>query len=264
VARAGRRVARAGRRVARAGRPPGAPARHQAGSPAAAPRGCCDHHPGGGPPQRAHPDRRSGHLSVCRPRTARIMRLPAGRGPVHLFAGGVSRPSVGQLAARHTRLVAGRGPMHPIAGAVYAQHGGQRAAADSESGARAGPRFTVTLSTAAGGPQRTPSRAPGPGPRLHCQPADGPRGQPQPPRPGPGPRPGRDSDSQPARADRQSVGPPAARPRAAGAVSLDGGGRQSGRCGVLTRIRVGAAAVAGPGRNPGPPALRATTSPDKV
>ena len=42
--------------------------------------------------------------------------------------------------------------MHPIAGAVYAQHGGQRAAADSESGARAGARFTVTLSTAAGGP----------------------------------------------------------------------------------------------------------------
>ena len=58
--------------------------------------------------------------------------------------------------------------MHLIAGAVYARHGGQRAAADSESGARAGPRLTVTLSTAAGGPQRTPSRAPGPGPRSHC------------------------------------------------------------------------------------------------
>jgi len=259
------------------------------------------------------------------------MRLPAGRGPpqrAHLFAGGVSRPSVGQLAGRHTRLAAGRGPMHLIAGAVYARHGGQRAAADSESGARAGPRFTVTLSTAAGGPQRTPSRAPGPGPRshchtqhggqraaadsesgaragapiplshsarrpagrsglrvgrpgrgpdptvtlstaasgplrapsrapgsgprLHCQPADGPRGQPQPPRAGPGPRQGRDSDSQPARAVRQSVGPSVAGPRAAGAVSLDGGGRQSGRCGVLTRIRVGAAAAAGTGRHPGP------------
>ena len=99
------------------------------------------------------------------------MRLPAGRGPpqrAHLIAGGVSRPSAGQPAGRHTRLAAGRGPMHLIAGAVYARHGGQRAAADSESGARAGPRFTVTLSTAAGGPQRTPSQAPGPGPRSHC------------------------------------------------------------------------------------------------
>jgi hypothetical protein len=203
------------------------------------------------------------------PRGPRDCRPGGGR--CTLFAGGVSRPSVGQLAARHTRLVAGRGPLHPIAGAVYAQHGGQRAAADSESGARAGapiplshsarrpagrsglrvgrpgrgPDSTVTPSTAASGPQQTPSRAPGSGPRLHCQPADGPRGQPQPSRPGPGPRPGRDSDSQQARAVRQSVGPSAARPRAAGAVSLGSKGRQSGRCGVLTRIRVGAAAAAG-------------------
>ena len=46
-----------------------------------------------------------------------------------------------------------------------------------------GPILTTAHSTAASGPQQTPSRAPGTGPRLHCQSADGPRGRPRPPRP---------------------------------------------------------------------------------
>ena len=191
------------------------------------------------------------------------MRLPAGRGPpqrAHLFAGGVSRPSAGQPARRHTRLASGRGPMHLIAGAVYAQHGGQWAAADSESGPGAGAQFPSSRTALRpAGRNRLRVGRPGRGPGSTVSP----RGRSWPTRPGPGPRPVRDSDCLRARADRQSVGPPAARPRAAGAVSLDGGGRQSGRCGVLTRIRVGAAAAAGPGRNPGPPAPRVTTFPGR-
>jgi membrane peptidoglycan carboxypeptidase len=51
------------------------------------------------------------------------------------------------------------------------------------------------------------------------------------PRIGPGPRAGPRASPPQARADRRPVGPIAASPRAAGAVSLDVGTRQPGRCG---------------------------------
>ena len=254
--------------------------------PTAVPCGRYDYRPGGG--------RRTLFAGVVispfdgrGPRGARDC-LPGG-GRCTLFAGGVFRPSVGQLAARHTRLVAGRGPTHPIAGAVYALHGGQRAAADSESGARAGARShchtryggqraaadsesgardgaPISLSHSARRPAgRSGLRVghPGRGLDLTVSRRTGPVAS----------RGHHDLVRARGRTATQTLsrtGPFAsqwavcARPCAAGAVSLDGGGRQSGRCGALTRIRVGAAAAAGPDRYPGPPALRAATSPDKV
>ena len=120
--------------------------------------------------------------------------------------------------------------------------------------------------TAAGGPQRFPSQLYG-GQRAVgiSEPATVPGTTPRPagrspPRIGPGPRAGPRASPPQARADHCPVGPIAVKPtcrRCSQSGRRDSAARQVW---VLTRIRVGAAVTAGPGRKPVPWPPRGRTS----
>ena len=176
----------------------------------------------------------------CSPETASL--LPAGQRPRGCRS---TRPGGGAWPHRSVDVTAARRPAGPPAASP--RHYCARARGRAELGpvgrssttplcpgpppGRTRPsrplHLAPTVPGLAADPNSAQSASP---PRSHCARAhgrDGPGSGRTPPRPAGGPRPGDTSD---------------------GAATPADGRTQIGRCGVLTRIPVGAAAAAGPGR----------------
>ena len=223
-------------------------------------------------------DRRSGRLTVDHRLAARLLRLSSGRRRVTPIAGDrqltVSRPAGRAVLAAVIRAGA-RGPVprDPCSPeTVNLSPAGQSAArlplystrrrrvaslvrgchcctparrllllastvpwpAAGPNLARRLPLLASTVPGPAAGPYSAQAAAP---PRLYCARACGRA------RPGSG------------RTPHRPAGGPRPAPATVVAISPVGGRSQTGRCGVLTRIPVGAAAVAGPGRSHSPAEL---------